>query len=604
MTTPQELEKLHASFEERLQKLVDSFMEREFELKRGHQQEMSQMQDAVAALRTQLNEIQLSPNSRPPMQPSPAPLFTVPTSPPSTPKRSTRGSTATKTPASPATPTSTPARSARRAPPPSTPTKKSTPLRPGGGSKPTPSKVQPRRIQYKLSAQELKDPYIVKAREIVNLHVRMLASLDTAASVPKDPSKDELLAFYKNFSNKSESDIAQQLRSGLTLVPEELVDIKSYSSYTGRQKIRSALGKIEEHVIEYTRARLARLGFTAWTPNYNESAYALYNSAARMAALDTLKQALVSHAYAFTGVDALRLSKDMVILIKVYDHVVHHYFYDIYKKDKRDPGRVTELVGQSSVYTFRNRLSASRIKYLQSLSFPERLQKICTPKATSDDEEDTDSNGRKIYKARSRPERSVVATTLVRWIDEQIEKTAKMGGRMRSNRRVRVIPPPQDQNPTRFPTLPRNMPIDYFDPVYFNTEIPLSLRPQVADKTQLAFAHDANITFVEASRLSDAELMKRYGKDVVTKYTFLDEGYLGADEENEAEWLQDDEEPFDDDDFEMELAGEYDDNEAESVLDAEEEAEYVEHQRARLAAELFGMDAEMEKMEDIDLEVF
>ncbi|PPR06459.1 hypothetical protein CVT24_002620 [Panaeolus cyanescens] len=587
--TTQEVKTLQTEFEERSQKLVESFMEREFELKRSHQHEMGKMQAAFESLQRQLDEIRLGAQggytSRPSDETPPVPLAVPIASPPSTPKRSNRAAMG-NTPNSPANP----ARSVRRAQaaqPASTPTK--SPMRGlGPKSQATPTKTQRKRtpVQYKLSPQDLKDSYISKAREIVNLHIRLLASLDTAASVPPDPSQETLIAFYRHFGNKSESDLAQHLRSGPTLIPEELVQIKSHSSYTGREKIRSALGRIEEHVIEYTRARLARFGFTKWTPNYNESPYALYNSAARMAALDTLKQALVAHAYAFTGVDALRLAKDMELLIKIYDHVVHYYFHDMYKKEKQDPGRVAEMVGQSPVYTSRNRLSAARIKFLESMSFPERLQKICCPKATSDDEEELDSAGRKIYVARQRPERSVAATALVRWIDEQIEKQAKMAGRSRRNRRIRMIPPSDDQKLTRFPTLPQDMPIDYFDVDYFNTEIPFPLRPKVADNTSLAFAHDRNITFVEGSRLSDAEIINRYAQQIIPQYIFLDAGDVGSDEDGD--WVQDVQDTYsDDEDFEMELpegeGGEIQDNE--SALDVEELEEYILHKREKLAAE-------------------
>ena len=61
-------------------------------------------------------------------------------------------------------------------------------------------------------------------------------------------------------------------------------------------------------------------------PDLHGTVYSLYNSACQIITLDTFKQAVISHAYASTKPN-LKYVNDMALLIKIYDHIVHQYFY-------------------------------------------------------------------------------------------------------------------------------------------------------------------------------------------------------------------------------------------------------------------------------------
>jgi hypothetical protein len=78
----------------------------------------------------------------------------------------------------------------------------------------------------------------------------------------------------------------------------------------------------------------------------------LYNVTCHIIALDTFKQALTSHAYAHLAPN-LAYTKDMVLLVKIYDHFVHHYLQQHYQKECQVPGSVRaadEAFFLSSVY--------------------------------------------------------------------------------------------------------------------------------------------------------------------------------------------------------------------------------------------------------------
>ena len=118
-----------------------------------------------------------------------------------------------------------------------------------------------------------------------------------------------------------------EARDGQLLISPSLVHVRTSISITDRSHIAIQLQQIEEHIIDYIQSSLARFGFVVWCPNLCQTPYALYNTACRIVALNTFKQALVSHTYTHLAPN-ISYIKDMVLLVKMYDHFVHHYLYN------------------------------------------------------------------------------------------------------------------------------------------------------------------------------------------------------------------------------------------------------------------------------------
>jgi hypothetical protein len=144
-----------------------------------------------------------------------------------------------------------------------------------------------------------------------------------------------------------------EARDGQPLISPSLVRVRASISITNRSHVAIQLRQIEEHIIDYIQSSLARFGFVVWCPDLRQTPYALYNAACRIVALDTFKQALVSHTYAHLAPN-LSYIKDMVLLVKMYDHFVHHYLYNRYKKECRMPGSVRARDEANPVYHRRN----------------------------------------------------------------------------------------------------------------------------------------------------------------------------------------------------------------------------------------------------------
>ena len=89
----------------------------------------------------------------------------------------------------------------------------------------------------------------------------------------------------------------------------------------------------------------------------SESPYSVYNSACRLVAIATFKHALSTDSYSFTGVDPAAAT-DMDILIRIYDHFVHHVQLRLRSIDMRKPGSVLRSARLNTIYRRRNTVSA------------------------------------------------------------------------------------------------------------------------------------------------------------------------------------------------------------------------------------------------------
>ena len=184
-------------------------------------------------------------------------------------------------------------------------------------------------------------------QEALRLHIHLLWGLGSSKDIPKLPEQTVLTRFQQHFLTETSLTEARQ-----PIIPVSLVQVTSTKS--GR--IGTQLGLIEENIKSYIQGCLARFGMTSWCPDLRETAHSLYNSACRIIALDTFKQALVSHAYA--GVQPkLDYVKDMQLLIKIYDHIVHQFFHSRWRRELQRPGSVAAADEASPAYRSRTRVS-------------------------------------------------------------------------------------------------------------------------------------------------------------------------------------------------------------------------------------------------------
>jgi len=380
-----------------------------------------------------------------------------------------------------------------------------------------------------------------------------------AKDIPEDPHPEVLNIFSSHVSTQEQLFSFRESRASHLISPT-LVKIGTAASVTKTGKIANQIRNVEEHMINYIHSYLARFGLVRWCPDLRQSAYSLYNSACRIVALDTFVQALVADTYAHVSPNR-QLAKDLIVLAKIYDHIVHHRHFLRYQRNSRNPGCVKASDEASPTYQNRRRvrifkfcqcaeefhitysffnapqLAVARKEFLTSNRYPQRYIDLIDPKATSDDEANPENKcikGRKVFYIKKRRERSSQAEIFIRLLDLKREEDAALNGK-RVRERIRLVPD-VEQKLSDFAAIPSHLPIDYYDPDFYNR-----LQPRIHDRIatqKISLLPDVSASFGNHAdeKLSDSAFMEKYRSEVLSRYRLDDLG--GFDKE---EWLEGDE---------------------------------------------------------------
>ncbi|KJA19181.1 hypothetical protein HYPSUDRAFT_143997, partial [Hypholoma sublateritium FD-334 SS-4] len=365
-------------------------------------------------------------------------------------------------------------------------------------------------------------------QKAMSLHLRILWSLLDAKAIPLNPPSDLLSDFNNRFSDSNESQLFVIQTAGPELIPKHLIQIgTSMSAAQGR--IAEQARSVEEHMLSYIQSCLSQFGLRCWCPDLRQSAYSLYNAACRIVAIDTFKQALVSHAYLALAPNTAYASNTGV-LVKLYDHFVFHFMRLRYRREGRTPGSVSLQLQASPQYQGRIRLAAARLKFLEENGYPKHYRALVDPKAMSDDEYDP---RQKAWIIKRRPERSVKANRWVRILDRVRRESVEQHPTRKWRERRRIVPADTSrQEDSPFVSTPDNIPIDYFDPDFFN-----KLQPKTRNRVgmnQVAFLEDIeeSFTWCANERISDKAFHKKYGTERLSLYHMVgDEDFNDADDE-------------------------------------------------------------------------
>lgn len=186
----------------------------------------------------------------------------------------------------------------------------------------------------------------------MHLHIRILWGLLDSKVIPEDPPPQLLQNFSRRFF--TEEQLRTSHDSGPQLIPLHLVQIGTLIS-SGTGKVAKQARLVEENMLLYIQIRLSRLGLERWWPDLRQTPYSLYNCACRIIAIDTFRQALVSHTYMHLNAK-IHFANNMDILIKLFDHFTFHYMLSRYTKNIRNPGSVEKEIESSPQYQSRARV--------------------------------------------------------------------------------------------------------------------------------------------------------------------------------------------------------------------------------------------------------
>lgn len=126
----------------------------------------------------------------------------------------------------------------------------------------------------------------------------------------------------------------------------------------------------------------------------------------------------------------------------------------------------------------------------------------------------------------------------IRLLDKKRYESAQFDPSKRWKERPRELPSQPKQ--TAYPTLPCNMPIDYFAHEYYNLLQPC-LRHQITN-AKIALLPDVNLSFSGTAdeKLTDKAFNTKYGAQVLMNYNLVDDADFYREDDGEDEWLIDD----------------------------------------------------------------
>jgi hypothetical protein len=181
-----------------------------------------------------------------------------------------------------------------------------------------------------------------------------------------------------------------------------------------------------------------------------------------------------------------------------------------------------------------------------------------------------------VYVVKQKPGRSGSEERFVRELDAERQRIVQFTGRWAE--RTRVIPA-EGKPPSAFLRLPYDVPIDYYDPAFFNSLPPNIRRAIIGREARIALAPRSCDFFVQAEndpsrRLTDRVYMKTFGAAALMQYNIP-----GSDVEPDP----------DQDDLLTQGGATADDDDDDAVMGRmvqEEEDEEMLQQRARLANQI------------------
>ncbi|KAF9035826.1 hypothetical protein BJ165DRAFT_1355103, partial [Panaeolus papilionaceus] len=365
------------------------------------------------------------------------------------------------------------------------------------------------RHQYQLNRDGVPEG-AVGMKHALMFHIRVMWNQVDRRSIPYDPPSNLLRRFDQRFS--SEEALYEQ-RYAEPLIKAQEVDIQDYRALQRDTKNKNymRLKLIPDTAIAMMKTTAARYGLRAWAPDLRQAPYGLYNSACRMVAIDSFRQAITADIYAMFKPDT-RFNSDIDFLIKVYDHAVHYLHYRRYLRELALPGSNAAQDVENTATQNRRRLAESRGVHATKNGYPPRYQILFKTKATSDDERDPENSRegiRPVFWIKRRCERASWANNFYRLFQDDHDIFHQLAPNKHQLDRVRRVPPNGMQKDSAFKRLPKKMPLDYYDPDFYN-RLPPRLRALIADENLMVFLPDIKETFQrpDLEYLSDDEFME------------------------------------------------------------------------------------------------
>ncbi|MBW0497861.1 hypothetical protein O181_037576 [Austropuccinia psidii MF-1] len=324
-------------------------------------------------------------------------------------------------------------------------------------------------------------------------HIKILWDLIYQHPIPISPDYSMLKEFNFHFSFLKEITAHSEKTDIPPLVPlEEIITLRNMKP--GKKKFGTSIIHMGDFSIKCIILLLAKLGIFQWAPDLKDASDTLYNKACRIIAIQKFWQISIGGAYEFINVNFSYL-EDLQLLTKFYNHYVHWYMAQIYKKEAKESGKYAKDEERRDIL---------RVAH----EFPQQhLKVLANPDAHIDDELDTTSNKYMIKKVECRSEK---ANKFMRRLDEEIEKA--QNAEQKVNQRCQCHMP-ADGMASIGKYAPKGLPIDFYNTYWYNNHT-AGQEQSFADSYNVAFLPDTSKSLIgnqhPDERLSDKRFTQKY----------------------------------------------------------------------------------------------
>lgn len=193
-------------------------------------------------------------------------------------------------------------------------------------------------------------------------------SLFSTAAVPPSATAEAVAAFTASFANLTdEAAVANHCSraaavGGISQLFASPVAPTFAFNHTGRSTIASRIRKVHDTWYPHLKTLLDTFGMTSWAPDFKQGPQSLYNTACRIIAVDSFKQAMVAKVYAEMR-PCYDYLTDTNLIYRLYNSYVFGYLAKRYEMDVRDPGSVAIADAKNPQYKSRGQVSQASIYF-------------------------------------------------------------------------------------------------------------------------------------------------------------------------------------------------------------------------------------------------
>ncbi|KAI9612947.1 hypothetical protein H4Q26_010216 [Puccinia striiformis f. sp. tritici PST-130] len=210
-------------------------------------------------------------------------------------------------------------------------------------------------------------------------------------------------------------------------------------------------------------------------------------------------------------------------------HRATHQGENKYTKEKKNPGSLGQELDRKAISHARGRLRKARVSFAKNHNLPKRYKRVLADLSAHSDDEYNDQHS--CYIIKTVAFRSANANKFFRRLDEEMKKEYEGP---RDQRRIRRVPDvPQ---PSIFKALPKQLPLDFFDPTWFNNSM-ASRKRKAADVMSAAFLPDADKSLLGTVQaiesMTDEDFNEKYLLKCQKLYDITHAFYISEDEEED-----------------------------------------------------------------------